>query len=172
MATAKHKFEQKVFNPANQMSIDFFNELQKLAEDTFGFAALAIIEHFIYGEIPPLLKKSINQAHLENVASEQIVSHLEGEIELKSLEALDEMQINTVAQQATKSNLEKPKPSCHQYKKPVHRQKQCRQLKKEKDQKDTKKMAPVTTILLVITAAKQTLTPTTTKPSLMATQLK
>ena len=47
----------------------------------------------------PHLKKSINQAHLENGTYEQIVSHLERELDLNGLEAPDEMPINTVTQQ-------------------------------------------------------------------------
>ena len=66
MATAKHKFQKLVFNPANQKLVDFLDELQKLAKDAFGIAAHAIIEQFIYAKIPPHLKKSINQANLEN----------------------------------------------------------------------------------------------------------
>ena len=66
MATAKHKFQRLVFNTANQKLIDFLDELQKLAKDAFGVAAQAIIEQFIYAKMPPHLKKSINQAHLEN----------------------------------------------------------------------------------------------------------
>ena len=54
--------------------------------------------------MPPHLKKSINQAHLENGTCEQIVSHLERELELNGLEAPDEMQLNTVTQQATQQN--------------------------------------------------------------------
>ena len=96
MATAKHKFQQLVFNPANQKLIDFLDELQKLAKDAFGVAAQAIIEQFIYAKMPPHLKKSINQAHLENGTCEQIVTHLERELELNSLEYPDETQMNTV----------------------------------------------------------------------------
>ena len=66
MATAKHKFQKLVFNPANQKLVDFLDELQKLAKDAFGIAAHAIIEQFIYAKMPPHLKKSKNQAHLEN----------------------------------------------------------------------------------------------------------
>ena len=44
MATAKHKFQRLVFNPANQKLIDFQDELQKLAKDAFRVAAQAIIE--------------------------------------------------------------------------------------------------------------------------------
>ena len=96
MATAKHKFQQLVFNPANQKLIDFLDELQKLAKDVFGVAAQAIIDQFIYAKMPPHLKKSINQAHLENGTYKQIVTHLERELELNSLEYPVETQMNTV----------------------------------------------------------------------------
>ena len=96
MATAKHKFQQLVFNPVNQKLIDFLDDLQKLAKDAFGVDAQAIIEQFIYAKMPPHLKKSINQAHLENGTCEQIVTHLERELELNSLEYPDETQMNTV----------------------------------------------------------------------------
>ena len=62
IATAKHKFQKLVFNPANQKLVDFLDELQKLAKDAFGKAAHAIIEQFIYAKMPPHLKKSMNQA--------------------------------------------------------------------------------------------------------------
>ena len=93
MATAKHKFQRLVFNPANQKLINFLDELQKLAKDAFGVAAHAIIEQFIYAKMPPHLKKSINQAHLEIGTYEQFVSYLERELELNSWEAPDELQI-------------------------------------------------------------------------------
>ena len=96
MATAKHKFQQLVFNPANQKLIDFLDELQKLAKDAFGVAAQAIVDRFIYAKMPPQLRKSINQAHLENGAYEQIVTHLKKELELNSLEYPDETQMKTV----------------------------------------------------------------------------
>ena len=85
MATTK----RLVFNPANQKLIDFLDELQKLAKNAFGVAAQAIIEQFIYAKMPTHLKKSINQAHLENGTYEQIVSHLERDLELNGLEAPD-----------------------------------------------------------------------------------
>ena len=57
MATAKHKFQKLVFNPANQKLVYFPDELQRLAKDVFGIAAHAIIEQFIYAKMPPHLKK-------------------------------------------------------------------------------------------------------------------
>ena len=108
MATAKHKFQKLVFNPANHKLVDFIGELQKLAEDGFGIAAHAIIEPFIYAKLPPHQKKSINRAHLENGTFEQIVTHLEEELELNGLEAPDELQINTVSHNTANSMLTDP----------------------------------------------------------------
>ena len=134
MATAKHKLQKLVFNPANQKLVDFLDELQKLAKDAFGTAAHAILEQFIYAKMPPHLKKSINQAHLENGTYEQIVTHLERELELNGLEAPDELPINNVSQQLTNTNADRPKPTCHHCKKPVHYRNQCRLLKKLREQ--------------------------------------
>ena len=85
MATAKHKFQKLVFDPSKYKLVDFLDELQRLAKDAFGQAAQSIIEQFIYAKMPPHLKKTINQAHLENGTYEQIVKHLERELELKRL---------------------------------------------------------------------------------------
>ena len=84
--------------------------------------------------MPVHLKKSINQAHLENGTYEQIVSHLERELELNGLEGPDELPINTVTQQAPQQNSDEPKPTCHHCKTPANYQNQCRQLKREKVQ--------------------------------------
>ena len=96
MAKAKQKFQQLVFNPANQELIDFLDELQKLAKDAFVVAAQSIIEQSIYANMPPHLEKSINQAHLQNGFYEQFVTHLERELELNSLEYPDETHMKTV----------------------------------------------------------------------------
>ena len=134
MATAIHKFQKLVLNPANQKLVDFLDEFQKLAKNAFGIAAHAIIEQFIYAKTPPHLKKSINQAHLENGTYEQIVTHLERELELKGLEAPEELPINKVSQQPTNTNADRPKPTCHHCKKPGHYRNQCRLLKKQREQ--------------------------------------
>ena len=115
MATAKHKFQKLVFNPANQKLEEFLEELQKPAKDAFGIAAHAISEQFIYAKMPPHLKKSINQAHLDNGTYEQIVTHLERELELNGLEAPDELLMNTVSQHATNTNADRPKPTCQHF---------------------------------------------------------
>ena len=112
MATAKHKFQILVFNPVNQNLAVFLDEFQKLTKEAFGVAAHAIIEQFIYAKIPHL-KKSINQAPLENGTYEQIVTHLEGEFVPNGLEAPDDLQMNTVSQHSRNTNADRPKPTCH-----------------------------------------------------------
>ena len=142
MATAKHKFQKLVFNPANHKLVDFPDELQKLAKDAFGIAAQAIIEQFIYAKLPPHLKKSKNQAHLENGTYEQIVTHLEKELELNGLETPVELQINTVSHNAVNSNADGPKPTCHHCEKPGHYRIQCRLLKKQREQTEKNQNFP------------------------------
>ena len=142
MATAEHKFQKLVFNPANQKLVDFLDELQKLAKDAFGIAAHAIIEQFIYAKMPPDLKKSINQAHLENGTYEQIVTHLGRELELNGLEAPDELQINTVSQQFTNANADRSNPTCHHCGKPVYYRNQCRLLKEQREETENNQNIP------------------------------
>ena len=142
MATAKHKFQKLVFNPANQKLVDFLDELQKLAKDAFRQAVHAIIEQFIYAKMPPHLEKSMNQAHLENGTYEQIVTHLERELELNGLEAPDELPINNVSQQPTNSNADRHKPTCYHCKKPGHYRNQCRLLKKQREQTENNQNNP------------------------------
>ena len=115
------------------MLSDVLDELLKLAKDAFGVPAQAIIEQFIYAKMLPHLNNSIKQAHLENGKYNQIVSHLEREIELNGLKAPEGLQINTVTQQATELSPEKLKPTCNYCKKPGHYKNQWRQLKREKD---------------------------------------
>ena len=70
------------------------DELQNLAKNALGAAAQVINELFLDAKMPLHLNKSINQAHLGSVTYEQIVSHLEMEIEVKGLEAPDELEVN------------------------------------------------------------------------------
>ena len=142
MARAKHNFQKLVFHPASHKLVDFLDELQKLAKDAFGIAAHAISEQFIYAKMPPELKKSIKQAHLETGTYEQIVTHLERELELNGLEAPDELQIYTVSHNTANANAGRPKPTCHQCKKPGHYRNQCRLLKKQREQTENNQNNP------------------------------
>ena len=157
MATTKHKFQRLVFNPANQKIIDFLDELRKLAKDAFGVAAQAIIEQFIFVKMPPHLKKSIKQAHFENGTYEQIVSHLERELELNGLEAPDEMPINTVTQQAHSKTPTSPSQRSTTVKNQVTIKITAVNSNERKTKPELIRIVP--TIPMVV--PKQTLTPTT-----------
>ena len=62
--------------------------------------------------MPPHLKKPIYQAYLKNSTYEQIVKHLQREVELNGLEAPDELQINTATQNTANTITNQPKPTC------------------------------------------------------------
>ena len=79
----------------------------------------------MYAKMPPHRKNSINPAHLENGTYEQIVTHLENELELNGLESRDELQINTVSHNTANLNADRTKPTCHYSKKPGHFRNQC-----------------------------------------------
>ena len=93
-ASAKHRFNRLSFDPENQKLPDFLEELQESAEKAFGDNAHQMIENLLYAKMPPHLKKSINQAYLENGTYDQIVKLLEREMELNGLEA-DEPLVKT-----------------------------------------------------------------------------
>ena len=93
-ASAKHRFNRLFFDPENQKLPDFLEELQESAEKAFGENAHHMIENLLYAKMPPHLKKSINRAYLENGTYDQIVKHLEREMELNGLEA-DEPLVKT-----------------------------------------------------------------------------
>ena len=85
---AKHRFHRLVFDPERQKLPHFLEELQESTEKAFGDIASQMIENLFYAKMPPHLKRSINQAYLENGTYEQIVRHLEREMELNGLESL------------------------------------------------------------------------------------
>ena len=63
-----------------------------------------MIESLLYAKMPAHLKKSINQAYLENGTYEKVVKHLEREMEVNGLEAdepLVKTQMTVVKQQTT-----------------------------------------------------------------------
>ena len=139
MATAKHKFQNSVFNAANETLVDFLDELQKLAKDAFGFAAHAIIEQFIFAKKPAHLK-TIKKS--ENGTYEHIVTHLEKELELNGSEAPDELQINNVSHNAETQMRTDPNQRATTVKKTEHYRNQCRLLKRQKEQSENSEKYP------------------------------
>ena len=92
--------------------------------------------------MPPHLKKSIHQAHLENGTYEPIFTDLERELELNGLEAPVELPINNVSQQPTNTSADGPKPTCHRCKKPGHYRNQFRLLKKQREETENNQNNP------------------------------
>ena len=92
--------------------------------------------------MPPHLKKSIDQAHWENGTYEQIVTHLEKELELNGLEAPDEQQLNTVSHITVNANADRAKATCHYCKKPGLYKNQCRLLKKRREKTENNQNNP------------------------------
>ena len=79
---------------------------------------------------------------MENGTYEQIVTHLERELELKGLEAPDKLPINNVSQQPTNTSGDRPEPTCHHCKKPRHYRNQCRLLKKQRERTENNQNNP------------------------------
>ena len=105
-ALAKHRFNRLAFDPENQKLPDFLEELQESAEKAFGENAYQLIKNLLYAKMPPHLKKSIIQTYLENGKFDQIVKHLEREMEFNGLEP-DEALVKT--QMTTRYKLKKSK---------------------------------------------------------------
>ena len=79
---------------------------------------------------------------MENGTFEQIVTHLERELELNGLEAPDELQINTVSHNTVNANADKNKTTCHYCKKPGHYKNLCRLLKKQREHTEFNQNVP------------------------------
>ena len=52
-----------------------------------------MIDSLIYDKLPPKLKRSVNMARLENATYEEIITHLERELELNGIEEGDDIPV-------------------------------------------------------------------------------
>ena len=132
-------------------------ELNQGAEKAFGANAQAMIDSLLYAKLPPKLKRSVNMARLENATYENIVTHLERELEFNGLEEGDDI---TVPHQQCPLPLQHHDRKLAFYlrasiqtllattaKKPGHVKDDCRKLKRKEEQRrndgqDTKKEYP------------------------------
>ena len=103
-ATGKHKWHRLTFDPNTMKLPDFLEELNKGAEKAFGENAKSMIGSLLYAKLPPKLKRSVNAARLENGTYEEIVAHLERELELNALEESDDLPMATMASSSTSNN--------------------------------------------------------------------
>ena len=102
-ATAKHKWHRLIFDPNTMKLPDFLEELNQGAEKAFGENAKSTIDSLLYAKLPPKLKRSVNMVHPENGTIEEIVAHLERELELNALVESDDLPITTMASASTSS---------------------------------------------------------------------
>ena len=138
-ATAKHKWHKLTFDPNTKSLPDFLQELNECAESSFGDNAQHMIDSLLYAKRPPHLKRSLNLAYLENGTYDQIVAHLERELELSGLENDGELTIPTktaVPPKDNQQNTGQTKVVCHYCKKPGHVIRDCRKrMRKEQEQR-------------------------------------
>ena len=92
-ATAKHKWHKHIFDTNTKSLSDFLEELYECAERAFGDNAQHMIDSLLYAKLLPHLKRSLNLAYLENGTYDQIVTHLETELEISGLENDGELTI-------------------------------------------------------------------------------
>ena len=142
-ATAKHKWHRLTFDPTTMKLPDFLEELNQGAEKAFGENAKSIIDSLLYAKLPPKLKRFVNMARLENGTYQEIVAHLERELELNALEESDDLPMATVASASSgNSNLlsngiNTNKDAQYSYCKATgHYYKSCPKLKKKKEMED------------------------------------
>ena len=99
-----------------------------------------MIDSLVYAKLPPPLKRSLNLAYLENGTYDQIVAHLERELELSGLENDGEVTIPTMTAVPPTDNqqsTEQAKIVCHYCRKPGHVKRDCRKrMRKEQEQKN------------------------------------
>ena len=142
-ATAKHKWHRLVFDPNTMKLPDFLEGLNQGAEKAFGENAQAMIDSLLYAKLPPKLKRSVNMARLENATYEEIVTHLERELELNGLEEGDDIPVPTMSTAPTatrpgtgllSSGID-PNITCNYCKKPGHVKDDCRKLKRKEEQR-------------------------------------
>ena len=142
-ATAKHKWHRLVFDPNTMKLPDFLEELNQGAEKAFGENAQAMIDSLLYAKLLPKLKRSVNMARLENATYEEIVTHLERELELNGLEEGDDIPVPTMSTAPTatrpgtgllSSGID-PGITCNYCKKPGHTKDECSKLKRKEEQK-------------------------------------
>ena len=150
-ATAKHKWHKLTFDPNTKSHLDFLEELNECAERAFGDNAQNMTDSLLYAKLPPHLKRSLNLAYLENGTHDQIVAHLEQELELSGLENDGELTIPTmtaVLPNDNQQNTEQTKVVCDYCKKPGHVIRECpKRMRKEQEQRNdpsTQKMKPST----------------------------
>ena len=122
-ATAKHKWHKFTFDLNTKSLSDFLEELNECADGAFGDNAQHITESLLYAKLRPHLKRSLNLAYLENGTYDQIVAHIERELELSGLQNDGKLTIPTmtaITPDDNQQDTEQSKIVCHHCKKLGH----------------------------------------------------
>ena len=82
---------------------DFIEVVNQGAEKAFGENSKTMIESLVYAKILPKQKRSVNMTRLGNGTYEEIVVHLERELELNAIEESDDLPIATMASSSGKA---------------------------------------------------------------------
>ena len=147
VATAKHKWHKLIFDPNTQSLPDFLEELHQGAEKAFGENANQMINSLLYAKLPPHLKRSVNTAYLENGTYEEIVQHLERELELNGLEGENAPAITISTTQNTPTRTENRSYNmadviCRYCKEKGHFARDCEKLRKRKEKEQREGIPP------------------------------
>ena len=137
-ATVKHKWHRLVFDPNTIKLPDFLEEINQGAEKAFGDHAQKMIDSLLYAKLPPKLKRSVNMARLENGSYDEIIAHLERELELNALEESDNLPMATMTSSSAKpktplSTGQMSDITCNYCKEKGHIVRDCEKLKKKKE---------------------------------------
>ena len=91
-----------VFDSNTMKLPDFLEELNQGAKKAFDDHAQKMTDCLLYAKLPPKLKSSVNMARLENGSYDEIVAHLERELELNALEESDNIPMATMTSSTSK----------------------------------------------------------------------
>ena len=93
MAKARCEWDALRFDPSTQKLHEFLDVLRKTAKEAFGSQAQQFIHKAIYAKMLDHVKKILNRAYLEERPYNEIVLHLEMEMQLNGLGAPDDVNL-------------------------------------------------------------------------------